>query len=335
MSVNRTIPSVLLSAMLVACAAPSVIPTGPVTTPAPEAPVAAAAVTPTPAAATGAASAAPSPSPEATPSPSPTPRRRSSRNRTPQPIYQQADLGGLSVGSFNYAPGTTVDGVIQGTATMAIRVDGRSTTVQFEETDHPIQSPAFDTVRVTEGDNTRTFGADQEFATFWVHAPLPLVYRLQELEGGLELESDVPADALVIRPLPEGRYEIGRGLMGEHYIAPNLQDAAEECLAWREFEEASMAGLAALYAVIREGGSTYSTESPLAAFRTLSLGRPLAGSRFPMPPSIKKDGGRTQILRYQVLQAESEALNPAAALLQEIIRLRLEDGPVVELPPAE
>lgn len=339
MSVNRTIPSVLLCAMLVACAAPSVIPTGPVTTPAAEAPVAAAAVTPTPAVDAGSASAAPSASPAATPSPSPTPRRRGSRDRTPQPIYQEADLGGLSVGSFSYAPGTTVDGVIQGTATMAIRVDGRTATVQFEETDHPIQSPAFDTVRVTEGDNTRTFGADQDFGTFWIHAPLPLVYRVRQVEdigeGGEEPGADVPDDALVIRPLPEGRYEIGRGLMGEHYIAPTLLAAAEECVAWQEFEGASLAGLSALYTVIREGGSTYSTESPLAAFRALSLDRPLAGSRFPMSPNLKKDGGRAQILRYQLLQAESEALNPAAALLQEIIRLRLEDGPVVDLPPEE
>jgi hypothetical protein len=335
MSVNRTIPGVLLCAMLVACAAPSVMPSGPVATPVAEAPVAAAAVTPTPAATTGAAVAAPSPSPELTPSPSPTPRRRSSRNRAPQPIYQEAELGGLSVGNFTYAPGTTLDGVIQGTATMAITVDGRATTVQFEETDHPIQSPAFDTVRVTEGDNTRTFGADQEFGVFWIQAPTPLVYRLQGLEGGEEPELDLLEDALVVRPLPEGAYEIGRGLMGEHFIARTLLDAAEECLASREFEEASLAGLSALYAVIREGGSTYSTESPLAAFRTLSLGQPLAGSRFPMPPSIKKDGGRSQILRYQVLQAESEALNPAAALLKEIIRLRLESGPVVALPAVE
>lgn len=285
-------------------------------------PAAAATATPTPA-----------PSPAATavpasPAPSATPYQWQPTGVEPvrdQPDYQEAAFG-LTIQDTQYAVTGDAGSGYTAQASMVVKVAGRpTTTITFEEFDGPDTGEPSDqddhvTITDTTTGDTRTFGADQGLVNLWVGTdPGSLVaYRVQQ-ESDSRPRFSFYDFGLYVQFLGGGMY-----LVNGYPCPMPLTDAAMAAAHSPQLNEASLASLSALYAVLRD--RPFNDDSVgLESFYRVRQGLTPAGTRVVMPPRVRDYKKGSGFGRYGVMSASETAQNPAAALLRAVIDLRMRD----------
>lgn len=312
-----------LGSILAAC---TLVP--PVEVPAPQAPSdaspSAIAATPTPAP-SDAASALPA-SPAA---PSATPYQWQPSGVEPvENVVQYEDRAlGLTIRDASYNLTGSADTGFTARARMAVSLPGQpATTVTFEEFDRPdTGSPGDedDSVSITDtrtGD-TRTFGADQGLVNLWVGSQPPRLmplYRVQQEGGGgpLLLPFSFNDSWLKVQFLGGGMVEVN------FYACPmTLEEAAMAAAHSPQLKDASVASLATLYTMLRER-RVEDTSFGLTSFYRALEGKSPTGTRFIPPPNFSKKTG-SKLGRYRTMSEAEVAYNPAAALIEAVLALRM------------
>lgn len=317
---RRSLPLLTLSSLLAACTlAPvtdvPVAPTAPQGTP-----VAAATATPAPVA-SDAATPAPTGAPSATPAPVASAEWKPSGVEPIEMDYEEP-ASGLSIYNMQYELTGSAEAGYRSKASMSVQLAGQPRAqVTFDEFDGPDTGSLDDQddqVTVTDVTNgsTQTFGADQGLVNLWVgQAPPKVAYRVQQMffpVRGFEFDDET----LEVQFLGGGMYRINR-----YPCEMTLTDAAMACAYSPQLKDTSIAGLSALYAVLRE--RPFNEDSlGLEAFYRVRHGLPATGTRVPSPVWVKDVKKGSGFGRYQVMSETEQAQNPAAALLKAVIDLR-------------